>query len=100
MAYLASLLGISSSRVKRMGIEQTFVGGVALLLGSVCTAVALFDLRWFFRLPKAQWAESRWGHHATRIGFGLIGLTLILLGLYIAMRVEPQAVLLTLRVGT
>jgi hypothetical protein len=80
-----------------MNIEQAFVSVVALVLGSVCAAVALFDLRWFFRLPKAQWAEARWGHRATRIGFGLIGLILILLGLYISMRVEPLVGSLTLR---
>jgi hypothetical protein len=80
-----------------MDIEQAFVSVVALVLGSVCAAVAICDLRWFFRLPKAQWAEGRWGHRATRIGFGLIGLILILLGLYISMRVEPLVNSLTLR---
>jgi hypothetical protein len=66
-----------------MSIEQTFVGAVAILLGLVCAAAGLFEISWFFRLPKAQWAEARWGRRATRVGFGLLGLSLILLGCYI-----------------
>ena len=69
-------------------MEQVFVGAVAFLLGLVCAAVSLFDLSWFFRLPKAQWAETRWGHRPTRIVFGLIGLALVLMGLYIATRYQ------------
>lgn len=68
-----------------MSIEQVFVGAVAIILGAVCAAAGLFELSWFFRLPKARWIEARWGRRATRIGFGLLGLALILLGSYIAM---------------
>ncbi len=68
-----------------MSIEQAFVGAVAVILGMLCAAAGLFQLSWFFRLPKARWAAARWGRRATRIGFGLLGLALILLGCYIAM---------------
>lgn len=66
-----------------MSIEQAFVGAVAIILGVLCAAAGLFQFSWFFRLPKARWAEARWGRRATRIGFGLLGLALILLGWYI-----------------
>jgi uncharacterized membrane protein SirB2 len=68
-----------------MNLEQVFVSTVAFLLAAVCLGVALFDLRWFFRMPKAQWAEARWGRRGARLAFGLIGLVLTLLGLYIAL---------------
>ncbi len=73
-----------------MSIEQAFVGGVAIVLGVLCAAVGLFELSWFFRMPKAQWFEARWGRLATRVVFGLLGLALILLGSYIAMGIPPS----------
>jgi hypothetical protein len=68
-----------------MSIEQAFVSTVAFVLAAVCLGAALFDVQWFFRMPKAQWAEARWGHRGARLAFGLIGLVLVLLGLYIAL---------------
>ncbi|MCL4204079.1 MAG: hypothetical protein KJ000_16370 [Pirellulaceae bacterium] len=68
-----------------MNIEQAFVSTVAFILAAVCLCVALFDVQWFFRMPKAQWAEARWGRRGARLAFGLIGLILMLLGLYIAL---------------
>ena len=68
-----------------MNIEQAFVGGVAVALGMLCAAIAVFDLEWFFRLPKARWIEARWGRHGARLVFGALGLLLFLLGVYIAL---------------
>jgi len=88
-AYLVASQRISSSRQDGMSIEQAFVSGVAFALGAVCVVVAIFDLPWFFRLPKARWVERRWGRHGARWAFGLIGLLLVLLGLYIAFGSRP-----------
>jgi hypothetical protein len=69
-----------------MNIEQAFVCGIAFSLGTLCLAVAVLDLNWFFRLPKARWVDERWGRPAARLGFALIGILLVLLGVYIAVR--------------
>ena len=68
-----------------MSIEQAFVSAVAYVLGVLCLAVACFDLEWFFRLPKAQWAQGRWGRRGARLAFGVLGVLLILVGTYIAL---------------
>jgi hypothetical protein len=73
-----------------MNYEQLFVSGVAFLLGTTCVLTAIMNLDWCFRLPKAQWAIGRWGRGGTRLAFAIIGILLILLGVYIA-RMPPRA---------
>ena len=67
-----------------MSIEQAFVSTLAVLLGVVSLLVAILNLEWFFRLPKAQWIEMRWGRRRARWAFAVLGGVLVLLGMHIA----------------
>jgi len=68
-----------------MTTEQVFVGSVAILLGLFAVVAAIHNHDWYFRLRKARWIEERWGRTPVRIIYGLLGITLIALGIGIAV---------------
>jgi hypothetical protein len=67
-----------------MSNEQVFVSTVAILVGTLSILVAILNTEWCFRLPKARWVEARWGRRRARWAFALVGLLLVLLGVFIA----------------
>lgn len=70
-------------------MEQVFVSSVAILLGSLGLLVAIVNADWCFQLPKARWVEVRWGRRGARLAYAALGVVLILLGIYIALRRPP-----------
>ena len=68
-----------------MLFENYFVGGVAVVLGSLVLAGAVLNVEWYFRLRKARWVESRAGRKGVRVVYGIVGTGLILIGIAIAM---------------
>ena len=62
-----------------------FVGAVAMILGGVCLAAAVFNWPWYFELHKSRWIERLCGRVGARIFFALIGIGLIVLGGAIAL---------------
>ncbi len=67
-----------------MDLERAFVAGVSFALGFFGLTAGVLNWNWCFRLPKARWAERRWGRPAARGLFVVSGLLLILLGAIIA----------------
>ena len=67
-----------------MDLERAFVAGVSCAIGLCGLIAGVLNWDWCFRLPKARWAERRWGRTAARGLFVVSGLLLILLGAIIA----------------
>ena len=74
-----------------MNHEQLFVGGTAIALGLVSVAAGISNQDVFFQLTKIKWIEALGGRPLARAAYALIGLTLIGLGIAIAMGFGPNS---------
>ena len=63
-----------------MLITDLFVGSVAIILGSLVVAAAIFNWQWYYELHKARLVEGFCGRKGARLFFAVLGLGLILLG--------------------
>jgi small neutral amino acid transporter SnatA (MarC family) len=66
------------------GYEDLFVGGVATAIGLLLVTAACVNWSWYYRLRSARFLEAKLTRTGARIVHGLVGLTLIALGLCIA----------------
>ncbi len=73
-----------------MSSEQIFVGGAAIALGLLSVAAGASNLDIFFRAAKMKWVEARGGRVLARALYAMIGLTLIGLGIAVAMGFGPN----------
>ncbi len=71
--------------------SDVFVGGVAMILGSVVVSAAVFNWEWYYQLNKPRWVEEKWGRGRARVIFALIGSALIVLGGIIAIGLMSNA---------
>ncbi len=74
-----------------MNPEQLFVGSTAVILGLVALVAGATNREFFFRFAKIRWVERRGGRGAARATYAVIGVTLISLGIAIAMGFAPNA---------
>jgi hypothetical protein len=70
---------------------EILVGAVAIVLGGVCLAAAIFNWPWSYELHKTRFLERLFGRTGARIFFALLGLGLIALGIAIALGFAPNA---------
>lgn len=71
--------------------EQLFVGGISIALGVLAIAAGASNLDVCFQLKKIQWIESRGGRGLARVTYAMLGVTLIGLGIAIAMGFAPNS---------
>ena len=71
--------------------EQLFVGGTSIALGVLSVAAGASNLDVFFQLTKIKWIETCGGRALARTTYAAIGVTLIDLGIAIAMGFAPNA---------
>ena len=74
-----------------MNPEQLFVACTSIVLGVLAVAAGASNRDVFFQLAKMKWIESRGGRPLARATFAFIGVTLIGLGIAIAMGFAPNA---------
>jgi len=74
-----------------VNIEQLFVGGVAVVLGTLAIAAGVSNRDAFFQATKIKWIETFGGRPLSRSIYALLGLTLIGLGIAIAMGFAPNS---------
>ena len=68
-----------------MNPQELLVGGLAILIGAVAIVAAATNWDDSFRLRLARVVDRRFGRGAARAFYALIGLTLIALGVAIAV---------------
>ena len=71
--------------------EQLFVGGTSIALGMLSVAAGASNLDVFYQMTKLKWIESRRGRTIARATYAMIGVTLIGLGIAIAMGFAPNS---------
>jgi len=71
--------------------EQIFVGGTSIALGAISIAASASNHEAFFQLTKIKWIEMRGGRSLARAIYALIGVTLVGLGVAIAMGFAPNS---------
>lgn len=62
-----------------------FVGGVAVLIGLLALVHGIAPREQTFTMPKLRWLEQAYGRTTARVFLGVLGATLILLGIAIAL---------------
>lgn len=70
--------------------QEILVGAIAIIVGAVCLAAAIFNWEWYYELQKSRWVESLCGRIGARIVTALIGAGLIVLGCAIALGFGPN----------
>jgi hypothetical protein len=70
--------------------QDLFVGALTIALGAVCLYGSLGQRRWFLRLHKVRWLQSRLGKSAARWLCVVLAAALILFGSAIAMGFSLQ----------
>jgi hypothetical protein len=65
--------------------EHLFVGGVAIVLGTIALVAAIHDHDWYYQLPKTRWIEKRWGRRGARMFYATLGAVLLALGACVAL---------------
>jgi hypothetical protein len=65
-------------------VERVFMSGVTVVLGALALVAACTNRDSFYQLPKVRLIESSWGRPAARMFFGMVGVILILLAIFIA----------------
>jgi hypothetical protein len=60
--------------------QDLLVGGISIVLGLVCLAVAVGNWDWFYQLRLARRIQSAWGRRGARIYYAVLGAALITLG--------------------
>ncbi len=71
--------------------EQLFVGGTAIALGVLSVTAGASNLDVFFQMTKIRWIETCGGRTLARATYAMIGVTLIGLGIAIAMGFAPNS---------
>mgnify|MGYP006966876820 CR=1 FL=1 len=74
-----------------MTTEQIFVGGIAIAIGLLSVVAGASNLDIFFQAKRFKWIETRGGRPIARALYAMIGVTLIGLGVAIAMGFAPNA---------
>lgn len=74
-----------------MSHEQLFVGGTSIVLGVLSVAAGASNHEAFFQLTKIKWIEKRGGRAMARATYALVGVTLIGVGIAIAMGFAPNS---------
>lgn len=74
-----------------MSHEHLFVGGTSIVLGVLSVAAGATNHEPFFQLRKIKWIETRGGRTMARATYAILGITLIGLGIAIAMGFAPNA---------
>jgi len=69
-----------------MQIREWLVAGVAALFGLLVIWAAASDHSFAFRLWLPRLLEKKFGRNQARVLLGLLGLSLIVLGIYLASR--------------
>ena len=72
-----------------MNVEDLFVGAVAVVLGTTAVVAAVGNWDRCYQLSKARWLERLAGRGVVRGVYALVGITLIVLGLAIALGYRP-----------
>ena len=67
------------------GYEDWFVGTVAVLLGVFLIASAAVDWNWYYSLRSARLLQRMLGRTGARLFHALLGLSLVVLGIAIAL---------------
>ena len=73
-----------------MNNEQFLVGGTSILIGLLSVAAGASNLDIFFHATKMKWVEGRGGRTLARAIYAMIGVSLIGLGIAIAMGFAPN----------
>ena len=73
-----------------MNLDDVFVGCVACGIGLTALVAAIGNWEASFRLRAARLVEQRWGRTAARTAYALLGVTLITLGVAIALGFGPN----------
>ena len=71
--------------------EQLFVGATSIALGVLSVAAGASNLDVFFQFTKIKWIEMRGGRALARATYAMVGVTLIGLGIAIAMGFAPNS---------
>jgi hypothetical protein len=71
--------------------EQLFVGGTAILLGALSIVAGASNRDVFFQSTKIKWIETLGGRPLARAIYALIGVSLVGLGVAIAMGFAPNS---------
>jgi amino acid permease len=66
-------------------LEDLLMGSVACILGAVAIVASLSNWEACYQLAKLRWIESWGGRRTARIVYGLLGVSLIILGIVIAL---------------
>jgi len=74
-----------------MNHEQFFVGGTSIALGVLSLAAGASNRDAFFQFTKIKWIETRGGRTLARATYAIVGVTLIGLGIAIAMGFAPNS---------
>jgi hypothetical protein len=69
-----------------MQIREWLVAGVAALLGVIVIWAAIGNRPFAFKLWLPRLLDRRFGRNAARLLLSLLGATLVLLGVYLALR--------------
>jgi hypothetical protein len=64
-------------------MERLCMSGVAVVVGALALVAACTNRDMFYQLPKVRLLESSWGRPAARVFFGIVGVFLILLAIFI-----------------
>ena len=69
-----------------MQIREWLVAAVAVLFGLLVVWTAFINQPFAFKLWRPRLLEKKFSRNQTRVLLGLLGLSLILLGIYLALR--------------
>jgi hypothetical protein len=71
--------------------EQFIVGGTSIAIGLLSVAAGASNLDAFYQVTKIKWIETRGGRALARTAYAMVGVTLIALGIAIAMGYAPNS---------
>ena len=74
-----------------MSWSDAFVGGVAIVVGTLALLAAATNWEAAFQFPKARSIEARFGRRTARVFYAMLGIVLVLLGIAIAAGFGPNA---------
>ena len=66
-----------------MNRQDIFMAGLAMILALLAFGAAIYNHDACYRLSKVRWIDERWGRGVARIGYVIMGLFLLALGLLI-----------------
>ncbi len=72
-------------------VADIFVGVVSIVLGLTSLVSSIANWESVYQLRKTRWLEVRLGRSGVRIFLAVLGLSLIILGIAVALGFSPNA---------